>query len=134
MRILSLAVSACLLLLGGCSEGCGNDVIGVATSPDGAHDAVLFQRHCGATTGFSTQISVLPPGEKPSAAGTAFIADGHHGKAAATPWGGPGAELSWLAPGHLLVRYDQNSRVFKREDAAGVRITYQAMSPQALPR
>jgi hypothetical protein len=38
---------------------CGNEVISESHSPDGAKKIVVFQRGCGATTGFSTQASLL---------------------------------------------------------------------------
>jgi len=34
---------------------CGNDVLTDLPSPDGKYKVVVFQRDCGATTGFSTQ-------------------------------------------------------------------------------
>jgi hypothetical protein len=39
--------------------GCGNEVLSQARSPDGLYEAVVFQRDCGAATGFSTQVSVI---------------------------------------------------------------------------
>lgn len=77
-----LTVFAMATLLGGCNDFlCGNEVIRRLDAPDGKHSAVLFQRDCGATTGFSTQISILDVGEDPSGGGNAFIADGGRGAA-----------------------------------------------------
>ena len=56
---------------------CGNDVYSSYTSPDGKYDLIVFQRDCGATTGFSTQISLIKHGKKlPNKSGNVFIADG----------------------------------------------------------
>lgn len=108
---------------------CENRVLGVATSPDGARDAVRFERNCGATTGFSTQVSVLLHGERPTKSGNVFVADGDHGKAASAPWGGPWAELRWLGKHDLLVSYDGDARVFRQErEWSGARIRYAAVS------
>jgi hypothetical protein len=114
------------LLVGGCGgEMCENRVVSIAASPDGARDAVLFERNCGATTDFSTQMSILSHGERPTQAGNLFVADGNHGEAAAAPWGGPWAELRWLGTHDLLVRYDRKARVFRQEkEWAGTRIRY----------
>ena len=38
---------------------CGNEIIEEIKSPDNKYKLVIFQRDCGATTGFSTQISIL---------------------------------------------------------------------------
>ena len=89
----------------------------------------MFQRDCGATTGFSTQISILAAGEQPAASGNAFSADDDHGAARAGKWGGPWAEMKWLSPDHLLVRYATKSRLFERKDEVdGVRISYQIVA------
>jgi hypothetical protein len=38
---------------------CGNKLIAQSLSGDKDYKAVMFQRDCGATTGFSTQFSIL---------------------------------------------------------------------------
>jgi hypothetical protein len=38
---------------------CGNYVVAEKISPDGRRKVVVFQRDCGATTGFSTQVSLF---------------------------------------------------------------------------
>tara|TARA_R110000787_G_scaffold37656_1_gene95526 strand:- start:178 stop:564 length:387 start_codon:yes stop_codon:yes gene_type:complete len=115
-------------LLGGCSDGCQNTVLASFASPNGRASAVLFQRDCGATTGFSTQISVVRGDAQPSGAGNAFVADDNHGAAEATN-GGLWAEARWIDGSHLLVRYDAQSRIFKQErEIAGVQITYEAVN------
>lgn len=118
-----LALLACT----GCSDACPNTVASSSLSPNGALAAVLFQRDCGATTGFSTQISILGPDDKPTTGeGNTFIADDDHGAARVGSWEGSCAETKWLAPDHLLVRYAAKSRLFKRRDSvSGVKITYQ---------
>lgn len=123
-RALSIVTAG--LLLSACSDMCANSVVSRASSPDGQHDAVLFQRDCGATTGFSTQVSILGAGDQPSGSGNAFRADDDHGSARAGDWGGSWAELRWLAPDHLLVRYAAKSRIFEQDDVvSGVKITYE---------
>jgi hypothetical protein len=118
-----------IILLSACSDGCENAVVARNDSADGRHSAVLFQRDCGATTGFSTQVSVVGSTDKLSGSGNAFRADDDHGAASAGAWGGPWAEARWLAPDHLLIRYAAKSRIFKQaEESDGVRITYQAVA------
>lgn len=98
-------------------------------SAGGQHAAALFQRDCGATTGFSTQVSVLTPGDEVTGGGNAFRADDDHGAAAVGEWHGSWADLRWLSSDHLLIRYAVRSRIFKRDDqAAGVRISYQEVA------
>ena len=117
-----LALLACT----GCSDACQNTIASRSLSPNGALAAVLFQRDCGATTGFSTQISIVHPDDKPTGAGNAFIADDDHGAARVGSWEASWAETKWLASDHLLIRYAAKSRLFKRNaSVSGVKITYQ---------
>ncbi len=121
-----VAILATLMMCSGCSDGCKNTVASRSLSPDGDHIAVLFQRDCGATTGFSTQISILDANGKPSGGGNVFVADDDHGAARVGGWQGSWAEMKWLSPKRLLIRYAANSRLFKQEErVSGVNITYQ---------
>ena len=57
---------------------CANQIYQEVYSADRTLKAVVFQRDCGATTGFSTQVSVLPAGETLTndIAGNLYIANG----------------------------------------------------------
>jgi hypothetical protein len=108
---------------------CRNEIVQRATSPNGRWDAVLFQRDCGATTDFTTQVSVVRHGASTNWIGNAFVADGNHGAAAAAPWGGPWAEVGWRGNDQFLVRFDQKSRVFDaKQNVSGVPISYQKVT------
>jgi len=127
LKVMPLA--ALCIITTGCSDTCGNDVVSRKTSPDGQREAVMFQRDCGATTGFSTQISIIDAGDKLSGIGNTFRADDDHGIARAGDWGGPWAEMKWLSPDRLLIRYAAQSRLFEQGNhVEGVEITYQAVS------
>lgn len=118
-----------LVTIAGCSDDCGNTVVSSKTARDARRSAVLFQRNCGATAGFSTQISVLEAGHRLASGGNVFIADAGHGGAEAAPWGGPWAEVVWLSPRELLVRYDAKARVFRRSDAVlAVKVRFEPVS------
>jgi len=59
---------------------CGNTIIQTSTSPNQKYKLVLYQRDCGATTGFSSQISLLDIDEKldlEDDSGNIYIADGY---------------------------------------------------------
>ena len=67
------------------SSMCGNYVAQETLSPDSEHRAVVFQRDCGAATGFSTQISIVDASDDlPNEAGNVFIAPGHPDTTATT--------------------------------------------------
>ncbi len=104
--------------------GCENALIAQAHSPDGHARIVVFERSCGATTGFSTQASLLdarePLGDE---AGNAFIADTDHGRAPAAAHGGPTLDVRWIDERTVELGYDSRTRVFRAVDTwRGVRI------------
>lgn len=111
-----LLLAICISWNAGC-DLCGNEFGYEQLSPDGKTKAVAFERDCGATTGFSTQVSVLPSATKlPNEAGNIFVADGNFK-----------IRLEWEANDKLLVRYPVGARVrFKKDSEAGISIRYEA--------
>lgn len=123
--LLLVPAGAMLAVLPGCADLCANQIVSQVSSPSGRHRAVLFQRDCGATTGFSTQISVLDAEEALAGSGNAFVADDYRGQAETGPWGGPLAEMHWRSADQLVIRYAEGSRLFHRSgQVAGVAISY----------
>jgi len=99
-----------------CSDaGCENSVLQDIPSPDGRRHAVIFERSCGATTGFSTQVSVVPSVRDARGPGNVFTADTDHGKAPSGPGGGPIVAARWIDRRTLEIRYDSEARVFHHE-------------------
>jgi hypothetical protein len=125
----TVGVALLATLVAGCAETCENKPVATATAPAGAMRAILFQRDCGSTTGFSSQVSIVTTTATSRGGGNVFIADTGHGTAMATSWGGPWVELRWLSPQHLLIRYDANARVFtQNETVSGVSIAYEKVA------
>jgi hypothetical protein len=107
---------------------CGNEVISRVVSPGGAYQAVIFERDCGATTDFSTQVSVLPADapfrEQPSfwcatSEGNVLVIDGDHGAAPAGPGGGPEVTATWENEHRLVLSYHPRARVFRASPGVG---------------
>ena len=126
-------ILGCLLLLSaysaGClnlTDGCRNEILRVHNSPTKQLKAVVFQRDCGATTGFSAQISILSANSDLSnEGGNVFAADTDHGKSPSSLGGGPHVEVEWKGESSLNIIYDNRARVFLRKDSQnGVTITY----------
>ena len=82
-KIISISLGVIVLLLYGAgyyflSGICANTVITSSVSPSGKWKAILFERNCGATTGFSSQISLLKSdSELNNEAGNIYIAKGY---------------------------------------------------------
>ena len=104
------------LALSGLASGmCGNEIITVSTSPDGKWDAVLFERNCGATTGFSSQISLLRSGrELKNRGGNVYVADGYP----------RGYSLNWTNGNSLEVSGTYGRRFKEETEFSGVEVTY----------
>lgn len=81
-----LFIVAPLAILGGLTAwmliasapSCGNSLAQELPSPDGRFKAVVFERSCGASTGFSSNISILAAnGILPDSSGNLFVSEGH---------------------------------------------------------
>jgi hypothetical protein len=109
----ALVVVALWLLM---PDLCGNSVIAESVAPGGRIRAVVFNRDCGATTGFSTQVSILRSSESlPNNGGNIFVADCDHGRAPAGPSGGPDIKVTWVSDSHLRIEHHPLIRLFKAE-------------------
>lgn len=75
---LSVIAAAILVFLHySLKDMCGNEIHQQVESPDKKYKAVIFQRDCGATTGFSTQVSIIENNKDlPDKSGNIFIANG----------------------------------------------------------
>ena len=121
---------AALVFIGGYilfNAGCSNQPLAIEKSPDGSLEAVIFQRDCGATTGFSTQVSIfrswLPRG---TSSGNIFVSDTDHGKAPSGVGGGPDVKVKWVSERELVIAHHHLARVFLSEPNWGaVKITYE---------
>jgi len=108
-----LIVVLSLLAIGGtacCDDELGADI----PSPDGARHAVVFNRGCGATTGFNTQISILRSGHGLHGKGNLWIADERSGGPVGK-WGGPDVQVRWRSLDTVEVTFASRVRVFKKE-------------------
>jgi hypothetical protein len=96
------------------ASDCANQPLSRTPSPDGKLEAVVFQRNCGATTDFSTQVSVVPARQAvPNDAGNVWSGDSDHGQAPSAPGGGPEIHVTWRDSRHLRLAYDPRVRVFR---------------------
>ncbi len=122
LLLLSAHSAGCFNLTGGCR----NEILRILYSPAKRLKAVVFQRDCGATTGFSTQISIISADDDlPNEGGNVFVADADHGRSPSGLGGGPPVEVEWKGESSLNITYDNRARVFLRKDLQnGVVITY----------
>lgn len=106
---------------------CGNSVVQEATSPGKQAKAIVFQRDCGATTGFTTHVSVIGTGGSlPNKGGNLLVVDTDNGVAPRGPHGGPTVSIEWQEEGLLVVRHHPAVRKHRQEyELEGVRVRYE---------
>lgn len=132
-RLARITPASLTLLISAC-EPCTNDVLASTVSDDASRTAVAYNRDCGATTGFNTQVAVeLGPDAAPSGGNTVFVVDdGHDSTIRSFRHGGPVVQMTWSGLRELEIRYDARVRVFKQESQRnGVRIRYVRWSERA---
>ena len=99
---------------------CANEQISSVDAPDHRARVVVFERDCGATTDFSTQVVILRRGEElGDRSGDVFVVDSDHGRAAAGPGGGPWVEATWTSPDSIVIRFDDQARIFHQSTIVG---------------
>ncbi len=91
---------------------CENQVFTEVVSPNKIHKAVLFQRDCGATTGFSSQVSLLNADSTlANESGNIMVVDGHPDNNAIT--------LTWSSNDELVISQARFSKQYKAEQTWG---------------
>lgn len=110
----------CFALLAGCGDMslCSNTIYGEKYSPDRENKAVIFDRGCGASTGFSTQISILPiDDELPNESGNILIIDGHPES--------HNLKVTWASSAELDILNLGSQEVFQRVSSLnGIKVRY----------
>ena len=104
-----------------CADPCENRVLSEVPGPKGNRAAIVFERSCGATTGFSTHVSVVNEfGQLRKSPGNVFAADSDHGAVKDMT-----ITVRWVAPEKVVIRYPAQVRVFKKAaQAEGVSVAY----------
>jgi hypothetical protein len=105
---------------------CGNREISSTPIPGTKYKVVVFERDCGATTGFSTQASIIKATAKlKNVNGNIFTADCDHGAAPAGPSGGPELQVKVAGPGFIELSHHASARVFDAQTIyKGIDIRY----------
>lgn len=98
------------------SSLCANSRLADYPSPDGRMKVVGFARDCGATTGFSTQASLLSiDADLVNQPGDIVIADNNHGACPSGPGGGPELHVRWLAENRVVITHHPKARLSRAE-------------------
>ncbi len=125
-RNLLIAASGCALVVGACAlfahlafsgggDLCVNDNVLETVSPNARLKAVAFRRNCGATTDYSTHISILPAGDKLRNEGGNVFTANHE----------LSLSVHWIDDEHLRVTGETRTHFLRLTEFRGVHISYE---------
>lgn len=102
-----------LYYLGGSlmSGMCSNEIVHRAFQPNGSLELVVFQRDCGATTGYSYQLSILKQGLESNRSGNVFIST-------------KAFQAEWTGHSSVAVTGDASDALKRKDRYRGIRILY----------
>ena len=114
--------------LAACTVPCSTNVYREVPSPGGRFRAVVFERDCGATTGFNRQVAIVPANvSAPDSATTIFVVDKPDTVTSAPDSVVLAVNPSWLNDDHLIIAHDGRARVLRQVSQLGsVKISYQS--------
>lgn len=130
-----ILVSLVLLTVLGCnpmSETCSNSVLKQIVSPDKKYKAIIFTRDCGATTGFSTQLSLVNYEStlENERGNVLIISDKADGPSFEN--GGAEVQASWNNEKELVIFYNTSVETFaKQTKFENLKITYSPLPSEA---
>lgn len=92
---------------------CQNNIHETIISPNQKYKAIVFERNCGATTGFTTQISIIHmKNHLANDSGNIYVAKGHPNEIS--------PRLKWIDNNHLYVDNIKSKEEYKKENALSV--------------
>ncbi|MDY0281727.1 MAG: hypothetical protein RBR35_14340 [Salinivirgaceae bacterium] len=108
---------------------CANREISSTPIPGTKYKVVVFERDCGATSGFSTQASIIRSTAKlKNENGNIFTADCDHGAAPAGLGGGPELRVIVIGPNVIELAHHPRVRVFDAQtNYEGICIKYSSL-------
>ncbi len=111
LSVLTLGIYISLFLYA-TDDICKNIVYKEYASPNRLLKAVVFARDCGATTGFSTQVSILDFDESlDNSSGNILLIKGEPSYVALS--------FKWISSSELFIDYSINGREFKAKKSYG---------------
>jgi len=106
---------------------CGNQIITEQLSSDKKYKIIVFVRDCGATTGFSTQVSILRNDKKlgdDDSGNVLTISDHYYGNKY-NKYGGADVKSEWVTNKKILIRFDNKAETrIKENEIKGIEIVY----------
>ncbi len=108
---------------------CGNTIVKELPSPSKKIKVVIFTRDCGATTGYSTQLSIIETSDKlDNETGNTLIMSDKLGDGLNFDNGGAKIQAIWTSENSLTIYFDQRTEFTRKEEKIGdIKITYEQL-------
>jgi hypothetical protein len=119
---------ACMDLIWG--DMCENSTIEEKLSPNKKFKAIIFTRDCGATTGYSTQLSIIETsGELDNETGNVLIMSDKVGDGLSFDNGGAKVQALWTSDNSLTIYIDERTKFTRQKDEIeDIKITYERLA------
>jgi hypothetical protein len=121
---------ACMDLLWG--SMCGNEIVEELSSPNKNFKAVIFIRDCGATTGYSTQLSIIGNSANlDDEGGNVLIMSDKTRYGLTSENGGAKVKATWTSDSTMTIYLDKRTEVMEHEDEdeiSGIKISYEQIA------
>jgi hypothetical protein len=132
---LGVLAGTALVVIGTGCDICSDRLVAIHPSPSGQVSAAVFERNCGATTDFATQVSLVESATPERNPDPVLILDGPYNQPFPRgPGGGPSVHVRWLRADSLELSFDPRIRAFRKiTSRRGVDITYREATEQVAP-
>ncbi len=135
LLIIAFIVAAYMYIDWGLDDMCRNEIVEETQSPSKKFKVVIFIRDCGATTGYSTQVSILESSDQlGNHPGNAFILSDKIGNGLSFDKGGAKIKAMWSNDHSLKVYFDKRTEFTKQiEKIDDIKITYEQLVDEDSP-
>ena len=136
-RALGWILLVTVVTVGGCAlaleallpdDFCSTQVFAQTAAPDGKRRAVIYETDCGATTGFSRQVAILPADEDfdvKSPPKSFFAITLRSADSPGPPMQEGPVQIRWLAHARLDIAYPSSATVIRStEHHQGIEVRY----------
>ena len=109
---------------------CGNQVVSQGFSPDRKYKFIVFVRDCGATSGYSTQVSVVRSDWKflDDESGNVLTTSDRDTGRRTNKFGGAEVKVAWTTNNKIKVYLDNSAEtVTKKSKVKGIEIVYESL-------
>ena len=129
LLIITIIGAVYMYIVWGLDDMCENEIVEELQAPNKKFKAVIFIRDCGATTGYSTQVSILESSDQlGNHPGNTFILSDKIGNGLSFDKGGAKIKVMWSDDHSLKVYFDKETEFTRQiEELEEINIIYEQL-------